>query len=187
MNAEAVAVFAAVIGVIGTLAGVLIGAGVSEFFAARREANARTYAEQRAKADRVRADRLEAIDQTHRCMVATLNRLLALAAGDPSAAGIPIGTQAYPRFNPSLVHDVNVQRLFTALCTSLITRRPGSVTPGEHDAIATVETGIGHILEEQRQRALRDEPLIALDMNELLSHPEVSKAYEAMNVEPTDA
>lgn len=184
MDATQVAILVGFVGVLGTLAGSLIGVSVAEYFASRREASARVHAAAVAEANRVRADLLEAIDQTHRGSVAALNRLIAVASGDANASTIPVGVHTYPRLNVLLINDVNTQRAYTAICAELMSMKPGTLSPQDLVRVATVETSISHLLEQQRKRALRDEPILELDLAEFMKHPEFANAYSAMGIPP---
>ncbi len=179
-DAELVAL-SALIGGLFLLAGVFVGGWLTEHWAAHREKREEDRRNTRAAADRARADHLEMIDQTRREMSAVLTRLIALVAGDRNASSIPVGPHIHPRFNPNLVHDVDVVRLYTALATDFVKRQPGSgVKPADLDRVATVQTAIGRILDAQRRRALADEPLLEVDQAELRKHPELARAYATM-------
>jgi hypothetical protein len=163
------------------LVGVVVGTLLSEYLARRREDRAEARRSAAERADRLRVDRLEEIDQTKRAISALFARMTGLAAGDATTAATPVGQHVYPNLNFRLINDVNVIRLYTATATNLATRQPGSgLTLADVEKVATVETAVGAVLDAQRRRALLDEPRLELDLVELQKFPELSQAYAAL-------
>lgn len=177
-----VAAIAALIGVLGGMAGVLTGTAFAEYWASKREARAEQRVADRARADRLREDRLEAVDQTRRALVARLRYLSAKANGDPSGAAVEIGLDTYPRLDESLVNSADGRRLYIEICVDLARRTAGSgLSPADNDLIGMVTSALQTIFEEQRQRALRDEELLHVAEAEVYGlTPQQMAAYKVL-------
>ncbi len=163
------------------LVGVVIGALLSEFLARRREDRADVRRAAAERADRLRSDRLDEIDQTKRAIAALFVRMTGLVAGDPAAASTEVGQHVHPKLNFQLINDVKVVRLYTATAADLATRPPGSgMTRRDVENVATVQTAVGAVLDTQRRRVLLDQPVPELDLEELQKFPELADAYAAL-------
>jgi hypothetical protein len=168
-----------VVGIVAALAGVLVGAGVSEYFAWKREVRADERQQAKDKRDRIRAGRLTAIDHTRRATSATLTRSLAVIAGDPNAHDIPVGDHVYPHVDFGLIDDADVVRMFVALSVELVQRPKGSrATAKDFDQVSLVQVAIRRRLDAQEERVLLDQEPHRLDLTKLGS--DVSNAIANM-------
>jgi hypothetical protein len=183
VDAAAVAAISATIGVLGTLAGVLIGGSLNEIWASKREQRAEARLKARATEDRVRNDRIEAVDQTRRATAAMLSSLAAKAGGNPAYTDISVGLDTYPRLNLTLIDDPLVMRYYLALCADLAPRPFGSgFTTKDTDRVATAQTAMQAVFERQRARAMAGEDVPTLSDEQVTEMPEFGAGFDAMGV-----
>jgi hypothetical protein len=153
-----------IVAAVAALAGVFVGAIISEVFARRREAAMRA----REAADRTRSDALEILDQTQRQVHAHISDAVGRVDGYERSRPASYGGDVYPRAGPWNVGDAAALAAYAAVVRDLLAKPPGSgMSLQDLDPIVDARLKIDRAIDEQRQRVQAGQPLRQLTEAEL--------------------